>query len=94
MFTPWAEVHDDDIQYTHYYDKVFDEHAPTPFWDKLLTTQFHDKPEDEKQSPTKSKFKQKILFEMLVGRLLFPLKKHDSWGIVCFLVMVVLANPH
>lgn len=84
IFTPWSQVNDD-INYTHFYDQIMDENAPTPLWDKLLQYQFNDREERESASPTKSKFTKQQLFEILVGRILFPNALHDRWEVVCFL---------
>ena len=75
MFTEWADLDGEPPLTRHFFDVVFNEEVPvkpTPLWDGLLRLQLK---EDDMVG----------MFEVLIGRLLYPVGKYDNWQVMPYL---------
>jgi hypothetical protein len=70
-FFPWDKGKDVNWRTEHYFEKDFPKDTNTPLWDDMILTQM--------DSVTKD------VFECLIGRLFFPVNKHDNWQVLPFL---------
>lgn len=68
--TPWSEI-SDEIACTHFFESNMQECA-TPAWDKMLKYQLSDEGYR--------------MMHVMLGRLFYPLKRHDNWQVFPFLL--------
>jgi hypothetical protein len=71
QFTPWENYTEKPPITDHFFEETFPTDLDTPMWDALLGHQLQDR--DTKRT-----------FEMLIGRLLFPVDELDNWQVAPF----------
>ena len=79
IFTLWAEHKGPAPITDHYFEVDFDPqttlNAPTPLWDNLVQTQL-----GPRTSGSVTEF-----FEVMIGRLFYPVGVHDGWQVCLFM---------